>query len=683
MGVAVLLGSLIARARAAEPRVDLQGYRPDTPTGRGFRLDEVTVLPHLQYGAAFDLTYARTSLRLVAPGEPTYYAIQRSMAGVVTAGFGFRDRFEANVAVPLVLFQNSFAPPGYGQGATLGLGDLRLGGRAIVWESAAHPLAVGAGLTLAVPITHGALINERTPWVEPRVFGEYRLGPAKVLARLGYRYRGSTSLYGTALGPELDVGLGGQMLLLPTTRVIAELAGATAAGSGFLGRQQTPLELTVGARHHLGPLGIAIGGGPGLAPGYGAPTYRVIASASFAPSGADWDRDGVPDPKDACPTVREDRDGFEDGDGCPDPDNDKDGLLDAADKCPNEPETKNEFEDEDGCPDQAPVRDRDGDGIPDGTDKCPEQPEDKDGFEDEDGCPDPDNDKDGIPDTADKCPNEPESKNGVEDEDGCPEALAANEVRVGERELELGEKVYFDLNEYRVRSRFRPVLAQVAATLKAHPEIGRCAVEGHTDDTGTPEFNQALSVQRAEAVVKILVELGVDPARLSAIGQGEGKPWAPNDGEEGRAKNRRVLFHIERGSGPGAGEGGGTGKTRRSVPERSPRPPGKAAEALAAPKPREAPKPRRSPAGRAAVTGDDEVAPAPASATKRSAAPARKRSSGGKAPVLGLPEDTTGDVPAPRLEREASVKPEGRKKPPPAGGSLRDLIKLPPRETPR
>src|SRR5204863_6589756 len=98
-------------------------------------------------------------------------------------------------------------------------------------------------------------------------------------------------------------------------------------------------------------------------------------------------------------------------------DTDGDGILDSVDKCPTEPEDKDKFQDDDGCPDP----DNDGDGIPDSRDKCPNQPEDKDGFEDLDGCPDPDNDHDGIPDAQDKCPNDPETINGYQDDDGCPD----------------------------------------------------------------------------------------------------------------------------------------------------------------------------------------------------------------------------------------------------------------------
>jgi len=70
---------------------------------------------------------------------------------------------------------------------------------------------------------------------------------------------------------------------------------------------------------------------------------------------SDRDGDGIPDELDKCPDEPEDKDGFEDEDGCPDPDNDKDGIPDTADACPNEPETVNGFQDEDGCPDSAPI----------------------------------------------------------------------------------------------------------------------------------------------------------------------------------------------------------------------------------------------------------------------------------------------------------------------------------------
>jgi hypothetical protein len=56
-----------------------------------------------------------------------------------------------------------------------------------------------------------------------------------------------------------------------------------------------------------------------------------------APSAEDSDGDGIPNDRDKCPNDPEDRDGFQDADGCPDPDNDGDGVADVDDRCPNEP----------------------------------------------------------------------------------------------------------------------------------------------------------------------------------------------------------------------------------------------------------------------------------------------------------------------------------------------------------
>ena len=85
-----------------------------------------------------------------------------------------------------------------------------------------------------------------------------------------------------------------------------------------------------------------------------APT--VTGPIEFESSGAaDNDHDGIPDSVDKCPDTPEDRDQFDDADGCPEPDNDHDRIPDRLDKCPNEPETYNGFEDEDGCPDRGRV----------------------------------------------------------------------------------------------------------------------------------------------------------------------------------------------------------------------------------------------------------------------------------------------------------------------------------------
>jgi hypothetical protein len=192
------------------------------------------------------------------------------------------------------------------------------------------------------------------------------------------------------------------------------------------------------------------------ATGYQPELPDIVMSFGFARQfslgGRDRDRDGIPDRKDLCPGDAEDRDGFDDADGCPDLDNDGDGILDMDDDCPDAAEDRDGFADLDGCPDldndedgipdlrdACPDQaedldghrdsdgcpdefiDKDGDGVPDDEDLCPNSAEDLDGFEDTDGCPDPDNDLDGISDLQDKCPNEAEDYDGDRDDDGCPD----------------------------------------------------------------------------------------------------------------------------------------------------------------------------------------------------------------------------------------------------------------------
>jgi hypothetical protein len=131
-------------------------------------------------------------------------------------------------------------------------------------------------------------------------------------------------------------------------------------------------------------------------------------------SGVDRDGDGVPDERDRCPRDAEDRDGWDDDDGCPDLDNDGDGVPDQFDGAPNSAEDVDGFQDSDGIPDP----DNDGDGLLDLDDACPDAAEDKDGIQDADGCPETDADGDGVPDPYDACPELAAAEGGL---GGCPE----------------------------------------------------------------------------------------------------------------------------------------------------------------------------------------------------------------------------------------------------------------------
>ena len=100
--------------------------------------------------------------------------------------------------------------------------------------------------------------------------------------------------------------------------------------------------------------------------------------------------------------------------------------------------------------------------------------------------------------------------------------------------------IYFDPGSDRLRPESTPTLRQIGEMLGSHPEL-RLTIEGHTDNTGGPAANQALSERRAAAVVRHLVDtFHVEPARLVSRGYGDTRPAAPNTTSEGRQQNRRV-----------------------------------------------------------------------------------------------------------------------------------------------
>jgi len=122
--------------------------------------------------------------------------------------------------------------------------------------------------------------------------------------------------------------------------------------------------------------------------------------------------------------------------------------------------------------------------------------------------------------------------------------VAPTRVSVAGENVVIREKVKFDFGKATLRPDSRPILQEVADTLLSRPGIIRVEVQGHADDIGGVVANQALSQQRAEAVLQALVALGVPPEMLTARGYGLQRPIDTNETEEGRANNRRVAFDI-------------------------------------------------------------------------------------------------------------------------------------------
>ena len=189
--------------------------------------------------------------------------------------------------------------------------------------------------------------------------------------------------------------------------------------------------------------------------------------------------------------------------------------------------------------------DRDHDGISDDQDACPDLAEDRDNDQDWDGCPeeDPDADRDGVPDSEDLCPNAKETINGIDDDDGCPDT-GDPRVIYEEGKFTVLEAIHFETGRADIKPESHALLDQVALMIKANPDV-KIRVEGHTDDTGPHDLNVRLSQERANSVRTYLVQHGVAPQRVRAVGYGPDKPLQKGTTEEARAKNRRVEFIVD------------------------------------------------------------------------------------------------------------------------------------------
>lgn len=123
------------------------------------------------------------------------------------------------------------------------------------------------------------------------------------------------------------------------------------------------------------------------------------------------------------------------------------------------------------------------------------------------------------------------------------------EQQDGSLKVNIPSSISFDTNQYTIKPTFTPVLDQVAQTLVQHPEL-IAQVVGHTDSTGSPAYNQTLSVNRAQSVANYLAQHGVASSRLAAEGRGQNQPVADNSTEAGRAQNRRVEIFLRATQNP-------------------------------------------------------------------------------------------------------------------------------------
>jgi hypothetical protein len=595
---------------------DIQLFHPAVGAHSFITLDSAEVLEHRLWNFGLFANYQRDPLLYTlstldstgATNTSTLTPVKNLAMAELVAAVGLFNRFELGAALPLATSwdgdnNDSYGGLAAGRNTVRAMGDLRIEGKAELLgfgADRAFLLSLSAGGTLPTG-DDAAFLGERSVTGRVRALLEYQHGESlRALAMAGGLVREKSQFFGTPEGPSVLYGAAIEYKPTEQIGVLGEVFGRAASRY----RDTNPAEFDAAMRFYLpSMLSLIMGGGLGLDKGLGSPSVRAFAGLGWAPDPRDRDHDGVYDVSDRCPDEAEDRDGYQDGDGCPDPDNDLDGIPDGVDQCPNDPEDFDRFQDEDGCPDPdndgdgipdlndacpnekedgqgkrptdgcpstaedsdgdgvpdpydkcidepedkdgfqdedgCPDYDNDGDGIPDGYDACPNEAEDLDGFQDDDGCPDYDNDHDGIPDAKDKCPNQPETLNNFKDDDGCPDP-GVELVRLGEND----EKIVLGEHiNFFPGPGGKPALTTNSVMLTG---LVARAIKNHPEiakiriDVRGKDLSKEDTEERGQVLLQALVKRGVDAQKLKVGAQGSG----PNRVElviESRTKPRNLM----------------------------------------------------------------------------------------------------------------------------------------------
>ncbi|MDP3657069.1 MAG: peptidoglycan-associated lipoprotein Pal [Brevundimonas sp.] len=113
--------------------------------------------------------------------------------------------------------------------------------------------------------------------------------------------------------------------------------------------------------------------------------------------------------------------------------------------------------------------------------------------------------------------------------------------------VNVGDRVYFDLDSYAIRSEAYPRMDAQVAWLQRYPQV-TIRIEGNADERGTREYNLALGARRAESVRIYLVQRGISAGRIDTISYGKERPIAAGSNEEAWARNRNAHTAIVSGA---------------------------------------------------------------------------------------------------------------------------------------
>jgi outer membrane protein OmpA-like peptidoglycan-associated protein len=452
----------------------------------------------------------------------------------LSAGFGITDFWQAGLTLPIfsaARFEDPTIEPSQGKTSVHKIGDIRLTSKIRVLDAIRRRFGLAFEPFVTIPLgADDSFLGESSVTGGFRAIGDVQITRRLRLAlNLGAELRGERVLINnidfshrflTGLGVAVDIARG--------ISFSGEAQANPSFGNFFTEKDTTPVELTGTFQWDIGNTGfkVGVGGGSCLICGAKAGIARGFLNVSYRRMGDVYTLKERQDARMMLVTLKGGKEFLEAYE-----------IYELTDKCPIDPSKYDINRDDPRCTEiyelQQVARD------------CPSE-EEFDIERDNLKCLQfyslrkHDSDKDDVPDFLDWCPTE----GGSRDDRGCP--TMAYLVISPEKGQILTQTINFEFGKARLRPDAIPILDAVAGALHTQPSIKLLSIEGHTDEVGTEEQNNALSYARARTVYNYLIDHGINSARLAYKGFGKRKPIADNKTEEGRARNRRVEFVIKK-----------------------------------------------------------------------------------------------------------------------------------------
>ncbi|MGB0679876.1 MAG: hypothetical protein ACPGUV_09465 [Polyangiales bacterium] len=351
---AAVAGAQGVPARRIAPQFDALGFLriPGSRTPGHLQLDASTWV-HWQYEPVRDPS---------AAGTPVLLDQQLSQDFLLQLGLGRRGAL--GLHLPVVWWQEGVAPgsPSTAPVQAVSLADPRLVGRAqlvgrTLQRGARMAEGWGLGVEAALTLPAGrqqSYAGERHMSGHLRLVGDYQLLGLGVALAAGWQHRVRKLELGDArLGDALlaAVALRAPLPWNTDWSLTLESEAQLAADEPWADGDRSLWTLSLGAAWQQGDLQWLAHVDHAVVGHIGAPVVAIGIGLRWSPRRKDADGDGIEDAHDQCPLLPEDRDGFEDHDGCLDPDNDGDMILDKDDRCPNAASDEHNDHNNDGCTD--------------------------------------------------------------------------------------------------------------------------------------------------------------------------------------------------------------------------------------------------------------------------------------------------------------------------------------------